>query len=162
MFTLKKKTTTNWQWSSKHTDLLSCRIHRLCMRLGETNDKKKSQPAQRHCCTWAGVVLFVGDKNTFRRWGGGEQEEGERLQKTVMSRLSHPELRNSRWNECCVANVSVFSGVFCLDTLLPVSGYQRRTVCSLFVFTLLSLTISCSCWVTCRLDSSLPLVCHVD
>lgn len=35
----------------------------------------------------------------------------------------------------------------------------RRTVCCLFVFTALSLTISCSCWLTCPLDSGLAFQC---
>ena len=57
--------------------------------------KKASQHSDTVALELASCSLF-GDKNTFRRWDGGEQEEGERLRVTVMSRLSHPELRNSR------------------------------------------------------------------
>lgn len=97
----------------------------------ESHQNKRGGKAKRHCCAWAGVVLFVGDikhmqnKMYSEKWGGMGVTKGFGGRINPFTSLSIREKR-----VMVVKRVDFLvreCGVFCLGAL-PVCAYQTHSV----------------------------------
>lgn len=91
----------------------------------------RGKKAQRHCCAWAGVVLFVGDikhmqnKMYSEKWGGMAVTKGFGGRINPFTSLSITAKRVMVVKR--VDYLVWWCGVFCLDAL-PVCAYQTHSV----------------------------------